>query len=360
MSWLRQRIGALTLGVAILALVTLLCFVAAIFFGIRFVEDTVGLVSHNLASRSGLSLYLVEGLVIFATIPFFWAIVMFTKNVWGLFKLGWNFLALYKNKYGPIIVAYVGLYFLVVHGASLQAYQYKSCAEMPEGISTADSPGKDPACGRAQTPAPSPPQLKPPREITIVDAENYEWFDRVTGQPRVWYSVVKENSYRFFDNHGVDPHNRHELKPVTPEIADQLKQQQAAAAVAQRDSDKKLADANARKLAGVQRAQKDSEMASLVQRAEFSFESKDYKSTIDTCTQVLATSPQNQTCMTLKQHASMKLADQLVTKGLAQWEKGDFDDATLSADQALALDRGNQNAIKLKKLSNQLKARVNQ
>ena len=102
------------------------------------------------------------------------------------------------------------------------------------------------------------------------------------------------------------------------------------------------------------------ETEALARQAEASFESKDYKAAIDACSQVLASAPRNQTCVTVKQHASTKLAEQLVNQGLAHWEKGEFDEAKWSADKALELDPTNQSAIKLKKLADQMKSRVSQ
>ena len=363
--WLRQRIGSLTFGMAILVLVTLLCGVVSVFFAIRFVTDTVALVSNNLASRSGLNLRFVTVVVIVGTIPFFWAIVMFTKNVWGFLKLAWNSLALYKNKYGLIVVAYVALYFLVMYGASLQANPYKYCADTPEGIFSSSSPGKDPVYGIELSPCTRNQtlmlrHLKPPQELSIKDAKNYEWFDRVSGQPRVWYSMPDEQTYRFFDRQGVDPFNRQALKPVTTEVVDRVEHKQAEIAAVREAAEKKAADGKFKEAAAARQAQVQAEMATQAHLAERSFEAKDYQSAIDTCTRVLESLPRDPTCTSVKQHASMKLSEQFVNQGLAHWEKGEFDEAKWNAEKALDLDPANQSAAKLKRLADQLKARATQ
>jgi len=242
-STFRNKIGSFTLGLAILVVVALVCLIAFVLYQVRFVEDTITLVVDNLSQRSGLSVFLVKGVVIIVTIPFFWAVGKFTKNIWGLFNLGWDTTAPYKNKYGILIVVYIAVYFLAMYGASLNAYEYKYCADTPEGIWTSDSPGRDPVygieaqkCSRTERLAlrEGTGHLRPPREISIADAENYEWFDRVTGQPRVWYSTVSDRGFRFFDGRGVDPHNSQELKPVTPQIVQQFQHQQAAQASTQK------------------------------------------------------------------------------------------------------------------------------
>jgi hypothetical protein len=364
LSALRDRVGSFTLGLAVLALVALVCVIASILFATRFVEDTIGLVVENLSARSGVSVFLVKAVVILGTIPFFWAVGKFTKNIWGLLNLGWDSMSLYKNKYGIVIVAYVGIYFLAMYGATLEAYEYKFCADTPEGIWTSDSPGKDPVYGieakactlqqrlalRAGT-----GHLKPPREITIGDVDKYDWFDPVTGQPRVWYSLTTERGFRFFDGRGVDPHDRQELKPVSPEIIERIKRQQAGKVAAQKEEEKEATDEKLKADAATLQAQKESEMVALAQQAQSAFESKDYRSAFDKCSQVLNTSPGNQTCITVKQHASVKLCEDFVRQGQAHFERGEFDEAVWSAEKALGFDPTNQNALKLKKLSAEMK-----
>lgn len=357
LSSIRKHMGPLTLGLAILALVALVCVIASILFATRFVEGTIGLVVENLSARSGLSVFLVKFIVILGTIPFFWAVGKFTKNIWGLFNLGWDSMALYKDKYGITIVVYIAIYFLAMYGASLEAYEYKFCADTPEGIWTSDSPGKDPvygveakACTQTQRLAlrAGTGHLKPPQEVVIKNAQTFEWFDPVTGQPRVWYSTISDHEFRFFDGRGVDPHDRQELKPVTSDIVELFKRQQAAQIAAHKE-------AKLKEVAAALRSQKDSEMGALVQQAQSAFESRDFQSAFDRCSQVLKISAGSQSCFTIKQHASVKLAEQLVSQGQNHFEKGEFDEALWSAEKALNLDPGNQNAVKLKKLSIQMK-----
>jgi Flp pilus assembly protein TadD len=49
------------------------------------------------------------------------------------------------------------------------------------------------------------------------------------------------------------------------------------------------------------------------------------------------------------------MAQQLVNEGQAHFERGEFDEAAWSADKALELDPANQNAVKLKRLSLEVK-----
>jgi hypothetical protein len=59
--------------------ILLIALIVGSIIGVRFVYATVDYVVDNLASRSGLSTFLVRGVVILATIPFFWAIARFTR-----------------------------------------------------------------------------------------------------------------------------------------------------------------------------------------------------------------------------------------------------------------------------------------
>lgn len=64
---------------------------------------------------------------------------------------------------------------------------------------------------------------------------------------------------------------------------------------------------------------------------------------------------ENEPCLTIRQHAFVKLAQELVRKGQFQVQRGEFDEALWSAETAIALDPSNANALKLKKLAILLK-----
>jgi len=365
---IKKKAGPILLAVAILAIIALVFLIGSILFATRFVEETIKYVVDNIANRAGLSIFLVRGIVILVTIPFFWAVGKFTKNVIGLFNLGWDSMALYKNPYGRIIVVYVAAYFFVIYWASMQALAYKYCAETPEGTWTSDGSGKDPVYGiesksctmeqklalRAGT-----GHLKPPNEITVTDAANYKWFNALTGRPLVWYSVLPDSKYRFFDSPGADPHDRQELKPVTAAIVDLAQQQQISQATAQKQAAEMAAESihneEAARNTLALKAQNEVETAALTKDAESAFEAKDFKSAFDSCVRVLKTSGGNQPCSTIKQHASTKLAQQLVVQARTHFERAEFDEALWSAEDALALDPNSQGALKLKNLALQMK-----
>ncbi len=103
------------------------------------------------------------------------------------------------------------------------------------------------------------------------------------------------------------------------------------------------------------RLQQDAQLEAMAQEAQSSLNAADYRSALDICGKVLALSPASQPCSAIRQHASIKLAEQLVSEGNAYWEKGEFDHALHNAEKAIDLDPANQNAVKLKQLAMHMK-----
>lgn len=188
----------------------------------RFVLRTIDYVVQNLVQVSGMSHFLVKGLVILATIPFFWAVAKYTKTIIGFRRLRPS-LKLYTNPYGMVIVVYVAIFFLAMYFASRDAYFYKYCCETPEGIRVLDSPGVDPVygieckpCTREQIISLRRQQGKlfSPRQITVDDPKTFEFFDPLTGSPKVWYFSYPEGNYELYDKPGKHPRTGKPLIPV--------------------------------------------------------------------------------------------------------------------------------------------------
>ncbi|HUK43573.1 MAG TPA: hypothetical protein VLW48_03930 [Candidatus Bathyarchaeia archaeon] len=345
--------------VLIVAAVLLLLLVGSFIFAGQFVITTINYVVGNLANRSGMSVFLVRSLVIAATIPFFYAVAQFTRSIIGLLGFGWNPLGIYKNKYGAIIVAYIAIFYGGMYWASLDAYAYKYCVDTPEGISVSDGPGMDPVYGNEFQPCSiaqievlrnGKGKLAAPRELHIANPASYAWFD-VAGRPRVWYAQDLDGRYQFFDHSGVSPTTGHPLQPVTEEVIQQAKKQLAAAAASKHS-------AEARQAAAAAKAQDAADAQDLTKQAQAQFDAGDYKGAMDNCDRALSKAPNNAECTTIRQRASVKLAQQLVTKGQSQLERGQIDEAVWSADEAMKLDPANRNAAKLKLLAIKLKPRA--
>lgn len=196
----------------------------------NFVVRTIDYVVENLANRSGLSVFLVRGLVILLTIPFFWAVGKYTYGLFWLRGVGPS-LRLYRNPYGLIIVGYAGLFFIAMYFASRQAYAYKWCAETPEGIKTFDGAGKDPVYGIEAKPCTFEQivairevekGISGPHRIQIGDVKQFPFFDPITGKPRVWYYKSPDGSYEFYDRPGKHPGTGNALPQLDQETRQEL------------------------------------------------------------------------------------------------------------------------------------------
>jgi hypothetical protein len=132
-------------------------------------------------------------------------------------------LGLYRNPYGMIIVAYVGLFFIAMYFASRDAYAYKWCADTPEGIRTFDAAGTDPIYGIALKPC-SFDQIvtirqgqkgfSGPQGLSIPNARQFAFFDPITARPRVWYYQPSDGAYVFYDRPGKYPGTGDDLLPI--------------------------------------------------------------------------------------------------------------------------------------------------
>lgn len=353
---------------AVIVLVLLLLLVGSIFFATHFVTGTVNYVVSNIAARSGLSTFLVRGAVILLTIPFFWAVGKFTRNILGLFNLGWNPLSFYKSTPGIVIVIYIAAFYLAMYWASTSAYAYKYCGDTPEGIFVADGAGKDPVYGVETKPC-SLVQIKElragngniahPRSLSVDQPESYEWFDGLTGKARVFYAVLPNGDYRFFDRSGVDPGSGQPLQPITPQIVQQVRQQKTAAfEQKQRQAEAEASALKQKQAKNEQDAIRKNQVASIqaiVSQAENEFEAGQYKAAKQDCDHVVAQDRGSKECATIRQRSSVKLAQELVRRGQSQIQRGEFNEALWSAEEAMNLDPGNVNAVKLKELARQLK-----
>lgn len=202
-------------------------------------------------------------------------------------------------------------------------------------------------------------RLANPHELTIQDAATYTWFDPNTRQALVWYSSSAGGNFRFFDGPGVDPQTGQNLSPVTPEFVGNLRRQQSPQAVSQKQKAQIAASSKGKERpvnnSAADRLRENAQLEAMAQEAQLAVNAEDYRKAVDVCTKVLSTSAGSQPCTAIRQHASIKLAEQFVKESTAYWEKGEFDKALRSAEKALDLDPANKNAAKLKRLALQMK-----
>ena len=227
MDWLKKWFaGALVIGL----LCTGLIVVFHARWGGHLVVRTIDYAVQSLASRSGVSPLLIRGLVIFITIPFFWAIAKYTHGLLWLRGVHPS-LRFYRNPYGIIIVSYVGAFFLAMYFASREAYFYKWCADTPEGIRTFDAAGVDPVYGIQLKPCSfeqivslrqKTVGLSGPQRIQIDNLGEFAFFDAISGSPKVWYYKAEDGKYEFYDRAGKHPGTGQNLRPIDAETRQEV------------------------------------------------------------------------------------------------------------------------------------------
>jgi hypothetical protein len=233
-----SRLGKGLLIAAVLPLAALAFWLFTLWRWGRFVLSTIDYSSQNLAARSGISIFLVKGLIILVTIPFFWAVARYMHGFWFWFRGVGPGLRLYRSAPGMIIVAYVGIFYLAMYYASREALAYKWCADTPEGLRAFDSGGIDPIYGIPLKPCTFDQKIAlreakigslGPRKLDIGDARQFAFFS-TTDKPRVWYSKRPDGTFEFYDRQGPSPETGEELRPVDRKTREEIIRAQKAAA----------------------------------------------------------------------------------------------------------------------------------
>jgi hypothetical protein len=215
--------AGLAAGAVVLLLIGLLWFAAP---G-KFVLNTLDYIVESIARYWTGSVALVRGVVIIASIPFFWAVAKYTHRIF-LVRLRPS-LGIYTNRYGVIIVSYVGVFFIVLSFAQQNKYFWDYCADTKQGISVSDSAGVEPVFGVPYHRCTSEEIISlthsEPVDVCIGDPHRTEFFDSVTGRPRVWYCVLADGTYRFFDREGKCPVNGEDTRAIDRNLVQEIFEQ---------------------------------------------------------------------------------------------------------------------------------------
>lgn len=175
----------------------------------------------SVSDLTGLNKYLVKVGVLLLLLPFFWGLK------WYFFSFGDT-----RKKYtGAVMVLVViviynlglynltrGSYFEFSKGKVIKWY-----AKTPEGIRFFDAPGFDPKYGLKLIPV--TPEIVSrmekqkrglePKRLKFVSLDEIEFFDRLTGENKIWYYLKDSGRYELFDSAGIHPTYGEALKPVT-------------------------------------------------------------------------------------------------------------------------------------------------
>jgi hypothetical protein len=219
----------------------------------------VDYVVWNIVRVSGMSRWLAKGIVILSLIPFLWAVSELFKIKFRIKIFGKTLVKSYRKLASGIIIVYISLFFLSMYFLSRDSYfdfydkrPLKWYAETPEGIRYFDSDGYDPKYGIKLIPVTKDMIEKYekqqmnmyPKQIVLTTLESVEFFDSITGKPKVWYYRDVDGSFEFFDGPGFHPTYKAALKPVTPDIITSLKkkirgkQEKAAAEMGKSEAEK--------------------------------------------------------------------------------------------------------------------------
>jgi len=183
----------------------------------------------SVSNLTGLNRYLVKAAVILMLIPF-------------LMGIRWYFFSIRnkRRKYigAALVVTIIVIYNLGLYGVTKSSYfdfsegkVTKWYASTPEGIRFFDSPGYDPKYGIKLKPV--TPKIianlekkkrrMQPNRLVIDSLDRIEFFDRITGENKVWYYKDSSGNYEFFDGPGIHPTYGESLEPVTRQMFLQIK-----------------------------------------------------------------------------------------------------------------------------------------
>lgn len=213
--------------IIVISIILLILILAIVLpkFPIAILNKTFNYAAQNFENVSGLSPWLIKGILVFALFPFYWALL-------ELFKIKIPFInnkKSFKKTAKIVILAYTGLFFLTMFFLSRGTYfghfkgeAIKYYALTPEGIRFFDSPGFDSKYGIELKPVTSDMMVKfqkktlgmQPKRIDIEEIKNMEFFDPITGEAIIWYYLDNNGNYEFFNGPGFHSLYNVELKPV--------------------------------------------------------------------------------------------------------------------------------------------------
>lgn len=219
----------------ILALVGLFLLYIIIFrllIPIITIKNVFNDVVQSFVNVSGMSPWLVKGLVILLLIPFAWALLEVTRLLPRISGSLFHIKIRSYRKLGIfIIISYIGLFFLAMYFLS-RGYSFSPTGEPEkyywinsEGrVHLSDTPGIERKSGQEKKQVTSEiMEIHRRQEKGLVPkridkTKGIEFFDPITRTPKVWYYKDSQGNYEFFDLSGFHPIYGDELKPVSKKI----------------------------------------------------------------------------------------------------------------------------------------------
>jgi hypothetical protein len=207
-------------------------------------SETFSYVVDNVVDVSGISPYLVKGMVLVALIPFGWSVAEILKfGIWDRLRgmAGYRSNRWITKRFAvTVVVAYGVAYFFVMYAASRgQNFRHTAGAAQrwyaitPEGIRFFDSSGFDPKYGLKLEPVTAELAVnlaraergQTPSRLVVNKLDDIQFFDTLSGQPRIWYFKNAAGEVELYSQAGHHPAYGDQLRPITREVVSALRQQ---------------------------------------------------------------------------------------------------------------------------------------
>lgn len=210
---------ALLIIVTTIVIVVLIASLIFVPFEIGVIKEAYTYVSNEIVGVTGMSKYLVQGLVLLLLTPLLWIIPVLIKRKHKYNKLAW-----------VSIIGYISLFFVSLFFFSQRIYfrhdnnkeALKWYAITPEGVKYYDTPGIDPIYGTKLRPV-TPEVINRLKllnngDFKMIDPEKSRLFDPITGETQAWYYYSGKNGYEFYDKPGFHPMTGDPLLPVSKDV----------------------------------------------------------------------------------------------------------------------------------------------
>lgn len=183
-----------------------------------------------LSGRYGINSWLAKAIALIFVGPLAWGLKRSIFGSWSM-RVGTS---VYACAY------FLGMY-LISQNAS---FSHKSgeilqwYAETPDGVRFFDSPGYDPKYGIELKPVTSELKIamerrklgQTPGDVSLTSFNSLQLFDPLTSAPKYWFSVSPAGVFSIYDGPGFDPKNQTPLQPITPAVAENIRQSLASQA----------------------------------------------------------------------------------------------------------------------------------
>jgi hypothetical protein len=233
-----------------LIVVLLILFIAPTLWAIKYLTLT-GLHSHYVemfVGLTGLNRYLANVIVALLLIPAIYGVKLYFFSFFDKTKANIGLAMLVS----VFVIYNIGLYYATKNAyfSFAEGKAAKWYAMTPEGVQFFDADGYDPKYGIKLKPV-TPEMMitlekkklgQIPQKIKFESVDDVEFFDRLTGEVKVWYYRDQSGNFELFSGPGVHPVYGVMVQPATPQAVNEIKTSLARVAT-KKGEEKKEAEA---------------------------------------------------------------------------------------------------------------------